>query len=332
MNKSLIIQALAASKIAAEKAGAIVRSIYRNGSLNVVEKGVDDPQTECDRQSQFFILDHLKRLLPQVRIVAEEPTSADDTKYSHDFREIEINDYDLSILQITCPDEFANASPEEVTIWVDPVDGTSSLAKGQLHSVTILIGIAFRQLPVAGVIHCPFSKNENDLIFSDTYASNWSKDNEGHTMYGLLNHGLYGIMVRDPPGQDILTTSKAHLKKIETTQKAMQIIYGSRPKQILYLNGCGFKILSTLTGVTDLYVYPTAGLKKWDTCAPEVFLRIAGGELTDCNGDRIDYWCRGDCNANDEQKSYGLELGILASLKEHSKYFDLIIRTQKGEI
>jgi 3'(2'), 5'-bisphosphate nucleotidase len=44
-----------------------------------------------------------------------------------------------------------------------------------------------------------------------------------------------------------------------------------------------------LEGRAHYYVYPTAGTKKWDTCAPEALLAEAGGVLTDALGTSLAY-------------------------------------------
>ena len=46
----------------------------------------------------------------------------------------------------------------DVTVWVDPLDGTREFVEGPEHwgAVTVLIGVAVKGVPVAGVIHQPF--------------------------------------------------------------------------------------------------------------------------------------------------------------------------------
>jgi 3'(2'), 5'-bisphosphate nucleotidase len=39
----------------------------------------------------------------------------------------------------------------------------------------------------------------------------------------------------------------------------------------------------------DLYLHPNSKTKEWDTCAPEMILREAGGEITDCWGEPLLY-------------------------------------------
>jgi fructose-1,6-bisphosphatase/inositol monophosphatase family enzyme len=61
-----------------------------------------------------------------------------------------------------CIDQTLEALPEEieadeVSLWIDPLDATGCFVRGQLEAVTILLGIAWRERPVFGVIHHPLS-------------------------------------------------------------------------------------------------------------------------------------------------------------------------------
>ena len=42
---------------------------------------------------------------------------------------------------------------DEITIWVDPLDGTQGFIRGELQSVTVMIGVAVKGVPLFGVIH-----------------------------------------------------------------------------------------------------------------------------------------------------------------------------------
>ena len=48
----VLVLVLALSIQAAKRAGSIIREVHRGGKLDVVEKGVDDPQTVADRRSE----------------------------------------------------------------------------------------------------------------------------------------------------------------------------------------------------------------------------------------------------------------------------------------
>ena len=51
---------------------------------------------------------------------------------------------------------FTGADVGDLTVWVDPLDATKEYTEGHLDHVTVLIGIAFGDDAVAGVIHQPF--------------------------------------------------------------------------------------------------------------------------------------------------------------------------------
>ena len=40
------------------------------------------------------------------------------------------------------PADLQNVKPEDITIWIDPLDGTMEFIDRLLHHVTILIGVA----------------------------------------------------------------------------------------------------------------------------------------------------------------------------------------------
>jgi 3'(2'), 5'-bisphosphate nucleotidase len=51
----------------------------------------------------------------------------------------------------------------------------------------------------------------------------------------------------------------------------------------------GLKIGLMAQKICDLYIHLSPRTKHWDTCAPEIILREAGGRMTDLFGERIIY-------------------------------------------
>ena len=55
----VLVRVLALSVQAARRAGSIIREVHGEGKLDIVEKGVDDPQTVADRRSEGSVQDNL---------------------------------------------------------------------------------------------------------------------------------------------------------------------------------------------------------------------------------------------------------------------------------
>lgn len=280
----------------AAKAGSEVRRITKTGQLGVVDKGVQDFQTEADRVAQRMIVASLAKRFPKSIIVGEEDLDEDKKADS----ELIVESFDENILKMSLPDGhgYAKVTEEDITIWVDPLDGTTEFVKGLIEHVTILIGISINGSAVAGVIHQPF------------YNASKDKNTEGRTMWGLVGLGCFGVISKKLP-QDklIVTTTASHgNKNIEETLDAI------KPDEVLKVGGAGHKVLLVIEGKAHSYVFTSYGCKRWDTAAPEAVLKASGGKLTDIFGNPIEYNYRSDNN-------YQNYLGIVASADEssHSK-------------
>ena len=68
---------------------------------------------------------------------------------------------------------------EDLTIWVDPLDGSKGFTEGHTHHLTCMIGVSVRNRPRLGIIHKPFS----------TYPFPGS----GRTYVGVPESGLFVI-------------------------------------------------------------------------------------------------------------------------------------------
>lgn len=230
-------------------------------------KAKNDLQTEADRSAQTCIIASLSREFPNVNIVGEEGGS--------DLRNVRddwiVNEYCSEILSQVCPLEYVNVNERDLTIWVDPLDGTSEYTQGFVEHVTVLIGIAIKHKAIGGIIHQPFYKTKDGM--------------QGRTIWGLKKLGVGGLVPQDPPSdQFILTTTRSH--STEMVQKALDAL---NPTEILRVGGAGYKVLQLLEGKAHAYVFASPGCKKWDTCAPEAVLEAHGGILTDISGDHYTY-------------------------------------------
>jgi 3'(2'), 5'-bisphosphate nucleotidase len=94
-------------------------------------------------------------------------------------------------------------------IWVDPLDGTAEFTSGFLDHVTILIGISFKDVAVAGVIHQPYFKTPS----GEFGRSIWGiKDIAGGNQ-SILG-GNHFTLKKPPENKFIITTTRSHSSKL----------------------------------------------------------------------------------------------------------------------
>jgi len=268
-----LVRLVASSVRVAETAGTVIKKITSGADLKIVDKGVDgnrDIQTEADRAAQYCIEKSLqKKFENKLHIIGEEEiTSA--------VPNVELNvSADVLNLNKKLSDELRSASPDDIVIWVDPLDGTSEFAQFAktnsplLIQVTVLIGIAFKGRPIAGVIHQPF----------------YGKD--GRTIWAIDGLGVHGLEIHPKASEKIIVTTRSHSTPL--VQSALDTL---KEKKLLdkleRVGGAGYKVLKCLEG-SAAYVFASPGCKKWDTAAPEAVIRAAGGDLTDISGRRLEY-------------------------------------------
>lgn len=124
---------------------------------------------------------------------------------------------------------------------------------------------------VGGVIHQPYYKQSDDTI--------------GRTIWGLKGLGTGGFTVKTI-GSDklIVTTTRSHSNAI--VEAALAAL---NPTEVIKVGGAGYKVLQLLEGKANAYVFASAGMKRWDTCAPEAILEASSGVLTDILGEHYSY-------------------------------------------
>ncbi|XP_011504138.1 PREDICTED: 3'(2'),5'-bisphosphate nucleotidase 1-like isoform X2 [Ceratosolen solmsi marchali] len=274
---ALLTRLLAYSVTAAKRAGKIIRDIMSQGDLNIVDKGKNDLQTEADRSAQRCIVTSLTKQFSDVTIIGEEESSSCEVP-----TDWVVTEMDQEVLSINLPTNLENVNASDLCVWVDPLDGTSEYTQGLVEHVTVLIGVAFKDRAIAGVIHQPYFRNSE--------SNSW-----GRTIWGIDGVGVKGFQPISPiDGERIITTTR-------TVQGALDAL---EPTNILRVGGAGYKVVLLLEGKAHAYVFASKGCRRWDTCAPEAVLHAVGGTLTDIHGERYSY---------NSKTSYPNKGGVLAT-------------------
>ena len=125
---SALTQVLASSVAIADRAGDIVRDIMKKGELGIVEKtGADDLQTQADRSAQNCIVASLAKQFPDLTVVGEE--GEQDLSGVPD--EWIVTKADSEAVKVFCPEQFKSVTMKDLTVWVDPLDGTKEYTQVQ---------------------------------------------------------------------------------------------------------------------------------------------------------------------------------------------------------
>lgn len=230
-----------------------------------------DYQTEADRSSQKCIIASLAKHFPEICIVGEE---GEETELNNVPAEWIVSDFDTEcdfLAKNTCPERLKDVQGRNITVWVDPLDGTLEFSENKVENTTVLIGVAVGSEAVAGVIHQPYFEQASGEL--------------GRTIWGVKGLGMGGMEAKTPPaGEFTIVTTRSHSNKLVS-----DAIEALSPTNVIRCGGAGYKVLQLLEGRAHSYVFASAGCKRWDTCGPEAVLEAAGGVLTDVHGEHYDY-------------------------------------------
>jgi 3'-phosphoadenosine 5'-phosphosulfate (PAPS) 3'-phosphatase len=255
-------------------------------------------------------------------------------------------------------------SLSQVTVYVDPLDGTREFVDGRYENVTCLIGIAVDGKPVAGAIGIPFASStpSSDITTSTS---------EVNVVYGLVGCGIgyftgtYDCCqksislhtITGQPGIPIPTTTDASAGLTQTAclddssvifmtgdsfdnspmlSTMLSVARDTVADEIVsiqhtIIGGAGKKMLLCAYASCDASI-PKFSFKKqstylWDTCAPEAILCAVGGKVTDIFGSPLIY---NGCHSKEiNRKTVTLRnsLGVIASSLHGRKYHDAICQT-----
>ncbi|KHJ74910.1 inositol monophosphatase family protein, partial [Oesophagostomum dentatum] len=200
-NKASFLTRLVASSVrVSEAAGNAIKSVMAGGDLKIVDKSSNgepaDPQTEADRRAQFLIIKSLSERFGNIRIIGEEDVTSECDTVENTFSN------EVLRLEDEMSQDLKSIKPEEVVVWVDPLDGTSEVAlavknknEALLEQVTVLIGIAYHGRPVAGVIHQPYHRGT------------------GRTIWAIKGCGVHGLVPASAQKERIVVTTRSHLNQ-----------------------------------------------------------------------------------------------------------------------
>lgn len=163
---------------------------------------------------------------------------------------------------------------EKQRVWIiDPLDGTQGFVKKD-GDFAVQIGLSEKGKAVLGVVFLPL---ENILYFASQNNGAWMiESNKAQKRLQVSGKSDFREMN--------LAVSRNH-----RSPNMNRVLEEFGLKREIKRGSVGLKIGLIARQIADLYVHFSPRTKHWDTCAPEIILREAGGNLTDIFGGKIFY-------------------------------------------
>ncbi len=174
--------------------------------------------------------------------------------------------YDLPIFSEEANNGWQGLGKEKYWI-IDPLDGTQDFLQ-KTGEFSIMIGLVEKGEPVLGTIYLPVK----DKLY-------WAEKDSG----AFLNNSKINVSEVSKLENSRFVTSRFHLdKKTEDFLKDSGV-------ESIKCGSIGVKIGLIAEGEAEGYLTFSDRTCQWDTCAPEIVLREAGGGMTNLEGERLRY-------------------------------------------
>jgi 3'(2'), 5'-bisphosphate nucleotidase len=188
----------------------------------------------------------------------------------------------VSGLQLEFPDDGILAEESIDTerrltkrrVWmVDPLDGTNGFIAHD-GDFAVQIGLAVDGRSVLGVVYQPLP----DVLYAAVEgAGTWVERKGFEAERARVSDKTEIREVR-------LAASRNHRSpRMDVVMRALGI------EEEVQRGSVGIKVGLIIEQQCDVYIHLSPRTKQWDTCAPEVILREAGGRMTDLFGEPLGY-------------------------------------------
>lgn len=159
-------------------------------------------------------------------------------------------------------------------VWmIDPLDGTTGFIEGN-GDFAVQIGLAENGACVLGVVYQPLT---GVLYRAIRGAGTWVERPDYEPVQAHVSDHSEVATMR-------LAASRSH-----RSPRMDQVVQAFGLKDEVLRGSVGIKVGLIVEQQCDLYVHLSPRTKQWDTCAPEVILREAGGAITDLFGRPLRY-------------------------------------------
>jgi fructose-1,6-bisphosphatase/inositol monophosphatase family enzyme len=280
-------------------AQSIITSAVRRVSANVRILGEESPETvakipnkELEHESDLRVQANCRRELYLRFKNRNQPLSASlpmPLASSSSDNSTPANDVSFELSEEEKKEVVVDVS--RVCVIIDPLDGTSSYAKGLYDVVSILISVNLDYQPHFGVICKPFGYDGLPSIMDLKCAAVYGGPLIGGGFIAgaeALKGPSHGSQSTYLPRAVISSSrSKGVVEDVCQQLGSLGVIH----PEPLHISGAGEKSLRLVLRRNDegLWFFPREGTSLWDIAASDAILRSLGGKVTDKHGRPLDY-------------------------------------------
>ena len=161
------------------------------------------------------------------------------------------------------PDDIKRLAKSRVWI-IDPLDGTIEFIN-HLDEFAVMIGLSVEGIASLGVVYQPITEK---LYYAELGSGAFLTENR---MTRLLQ-----VSTESNPAAMTIALSRSHQSPdVDIIQRELGIT------NTISSGSIGLKVGLICEGRAHLYLQTSRNTSQWDTCAPDVILREAGGRMTD---------------------------------------------------
>jgi len=182
-----------------------------------------------------------------------------------------LSTYNYPILSEEGEDDFEKRKNAEFIWIIDPLDGTSDFIN-RTNEFSILIGLVKNNEPVLGVVYEPV---KNSLY--------WAKKGKGAFLNKNRKNIRLQVSGKDDFSDMTILLSRNHLLNSDV-ELCKKLNIGTQRKR-----GSTSKACVIARGNAEIYVNTSDKTGEWDTCAVNIILTEAGGDMTDMRGNKLEY-------------------------------------------
>ena len=336
MSTISLTQLLSTCMDASYKGCEVIREFQRRNNDKTIKGTLKEGNeirsvvTQADIDAQNKIIKGLRNTWGDndiLRIIGEEEQDDDGNKQQPQdelslLRKDLLNNKDIEDEQLNLKD---------ITIFIDPLDGTREFVEGRLENVACLIGISKNNRAIAGVIGLPFPNGKcesndyhedivihysiGDKSFNGVWPMKKSEvenDNEMEAMTTIYTGDSNNPILINATNCAISLSKDDDTNNDRNTKH--DIVGGTAAKLL--------RVATTTSKKHDSIAVLHFKTELWDTCSAESLLTSQGGKITDLFGSKLVY---------SHTRPFGNVFGVVASSPGISHLHDKLCERMRND-